>query len=388
MKNLNIIISFIIISIILFTSYWFYKNFNYITETVEIGYQGEARKNPVLAAEVFLERMGASVESHILDDDISWEFFESVLNREDTLILLRKGRNLTQDQRYLLLEWVEAGGHLIMDSQQNDNDDDDALLTKFRITLSKNDLEKGEDELTLASPIAFYWQGYPLQVAFNPNYYLKPFYEPKTKISDKDGTYALFYYFSQGYVTILSDLTFIENNKIGEYDHAQFLWHLVNSEIAAKRVFFLQNPIIYDKNKFPSLWSLLWTNMSSVIISSLLLLLFWLWATSHRFGSLLPEPPRTRRRLLEHIEASGQFLWKQDQAVILLTTARKALLKRIESVHPDWIQLSRRKLSQQLAQISDLSVNEIEMALEKIKPKTELVFTINIQVLNKIMKRL
>ena len=383
MKNSNIIISFITISIVSLTAYWFYNNFNYITETVEIGYQGEARKNPVLAAKVFLERMGASVESHYLDDDISWEFFESVLNREDTLILLRKGRNLTEDQKYLLLEWVKAGGHLIMDSQQNN--DDDALLTKFRITLSKN---KGEVAET--SPIAFYWQGYPLEVAFH-NYDLKPFYEPISKISNKNGTFALFYYFNQGYVTILSDLAFIENNKIGEYDHAQFLWHLVTSELAAKRVFFLQkNPIIddNDKNEFPSLWSVLWTNMSSVIISGLLLLLFWLWTTSHRFGSLLPEPPRSRRRLLEHIEASGQFLWKQDQAVRLLATERKALLKRIESVHPDWIQLSRRKLSQQLAQISDLSVNEIEMALEKIKPKTEMVFTRNIQVLSKIMKRL
>ena len=329
------------------------------------------------------------MESHILDDDISWEFFESVLNREDTLILLRKGLNLTQDQKYLLLEWVKAGGNLIMDSQQNDDDNDDALLTKFRITLSKNDLEKGEDEFVQASPIAFYWQGYPLEVAFNPNYDLKPFYEPKAKIRDKDGTYALFYYFSQGYVTILNDLAFIENNRIGEYDHAQFLWHLVKYELATTRVFFLRNPSVEsEKNKFPSLWSLLWTNMSSIIISALLLLLFWLWATSHRFGSLLPEPPRTRRRLLEHIEASGEFLWKQDQAVILLTTARKALLKRIESVHPDWIQLSRRKLSQQLAQISELSVNEIEMALQEIKPKTELVFTRNIQVLSKLMKML
>jgi hypothetical protein len=384
MKNSNIIISFITISIVSLTAYWFYNNFNYITETVEIGYQGEARKNPVLAAEVFLERMGASVESHYLEKDyaLSWDFFVNVLNRDDILILRRNKLGLTDYQIELLLDWVKAGGHLIMDSQQND----DALLTKFRITLSKNNGEVAE-----TSPIAFYWQGYPLEVAFNQEFYFKAFYDPINKISNKNGTFALFYYFSQGYVTILSDLAFIENNKIGEYDHAQFLWHLVTSELAAKRVFFLQkNPIIddNDKNQFPSLWSLLWTNMSSVIISALLLLLFWLWATSHRFGSLLPEPPRSRRRLLEHIEASGQFLWKQDQAVRLLTTERKALLKRIESVHPDWIQLSRKKLSQELAQISDLSVNEIEMALEKIKPKTEMVFTRNIQVLSKIMKRL
>lgn len=378
MKRSHIIISLMIISI-LGLIYWFYNNFNYISETVEIGYQGEARKNPVLAAERFLARMGTSVESQILDDDLSWDFFD-VLNREDTLILLRKGRHLTEDQKSLLLRWIKAGGHLIMGSQQND-----ALLTEFRITL--NDLDK--PQLAQTSPIAFYWKGYPLQVAFNPNYELRPLYEPKTKISDQYGTYALFYYLGEGYVTIFSDLEFIKNNQVGEYDHALFLWHLVHLERPATRVFLLYNQTQLgtdSNNKMPSLWRLLWTNMSAVIISALLLLLFWLWSTSRRFGSLLPEPPRARRRLLEHIEASGQFLWKQDQAIMLLTTVRKALLKRIESVHPDWIRLSRRKLSQQLAQISDLSADEIEMALQETKPKTELVFTKNIQVLTQIRK--
>jgi hypothetical protein len=382
MKHSHIIISLIIISCLLLIFAWFYNNFNYISETVEIGYQGEARTNPVLAAERFLERMGTSAESHILDDDLSWDFFEGILNREDTLILLNKGRDLTEDQEYLLLRWVKAGGHLIMAAQQND-----ALLKQFRITLSKNDLD--ENDIAQASPIAFYWQGYPLQVAFNPNYDLQPFYEPQTKISDESGTYALFYYFSQGNITILSDLAFIKNNKIAEYDNAQFLWHLVNIKQPVTQVFFLRNHEFDgtdSKTDMPSLWQLLWTNMSAVIISAMLLLLFWLWTVSRRFGFLLPEPPRARRRLLEHLEASGQFFWKQDQAVMLLNTARKALLKRLESEYPDWTQLSPKKLSQQLAQISDLSADEIKMALQETTPKTELVFTKAIQVLTKIRK--
>jgi len=386
MKHSNLIISFIIISILVLIASWFYKNFNYITETVEIGYQGEARQNPLLAAERFLERMGTSVESRILykNDILSWDFFEWTLNREDTLILRRNRPDFTESQKSLLFKWLKTGGHLIIEAEK-----DDALLKKFRITLSKTDLDNNEPDE--ATPISFDWQGYPLQVSFNQNYDLKPFYEPITKISDKFGTYALFYYFSQGYVTILSDLTFIENHQIGEYDNAQFFWHLLNSERAATRVFIFYNPTIdgsESKHEIPSLWQLLWTNLGAVIISTLLLLLFWLWAISRRFGSLLPEPPRARRRLLEHLEASGQFLWKQDQAVMLLTTAQQVLLKRLESVHPDWTRLSRRQLSQQLAQISGMSANEIEMALQKTKPKTELVFTQNIQVLTKIRKML
>jgi hypothetical protein len=379
MKHAQIIIGLIIISILFLVASWFYNNFNYVSETVEIGYQGEAGKNPLLAAERFLERMGISVESHILDNNLSWYFFEDVLNKEDILILQRNGRNLTEDQKYLLFEWLKAGGHLILDAEK-----DDALIKKFRITL---DFKKVK--LTKISPTTFYWQGYSLEIAFNSNNHLKPFYEPKAKISNQNGTYGLFYYFNRGYLTILSDLAFIENTQIGKYDHAEFLWHLVNSELLARRVFLLYTPTVKDgnsKNEIPSLWQLLWTNMSAVIISALLLLIFWLWTVSRHFGPLLPEPPRARRRLLEHIEASGQFLWKQDQAIMLLKTVKQDLLKRIELVHPDWIQLSRRKLSQQLSQISEFSVNEIEIALQEIKPKTELIFTINVQILTKIRK--
>ncbi len=383
MKHSHIIISFIIISILVLIVSWFYNNFKYVSETVEVGYQGEARENPILAAERFLERMGTHVRSYILNDDMIWDVLEHLLILEDTLILLRNGLHLTEDQQSSLLRWTQAGGHLIIAAQPND-----ALLKKFRITLSKKNFNA--NQIDQISPIAFNWQGYPLQVTFNPNYDLQSFYTPYRKISDKFGTYAIFYHFSQGYITILSDWAFIKNNKIGEYDNAQFLWHLVNlrstRQVALLRNQNLETDSTDSKTEMPSLWQLLWTNMSAIVISAILLLLFWLWAISRRFGCLLPDPPRARRRLLEHIEASGQFLWRQEQAVILLTTTRKVLLKRIESVYPDWIRLSPRKLSQKLAQISDFSAAEIEAALQETTIKTEIAFTRAIQVLTQIGK--
>jgi hypothetical protein len=126
--------------------------------------------------------------------------------------------------------------------------------------------------------------------------------------------------------------------------------------------------------------------MWAIIISIMILLLFWLWGASRRFGPLLPVPPCIRRRLLEHIEASGHFWWRQDRAFMLLRGAKQALLKRLESVHPDWISLSNTELSQQLALVSGLSAKKIENAWHCTKPDNEITFTQTVQIFTKIRK--
>ncbi|MDM8558644.1 DUF4350 domain-containing protein [Candidatus Parabeggiatoa sp. HSG14] len=395
-RSIIIILTIFIVGIIFSTSYWFYNNFEFVKETVEIGYQDEARDNPRLATELLLERMGANVESiHAFPDDI-----EYMLSSQDTLILLEYNSFLDTEQSRQILQWVREGGHLMMVSDtiydfQGKTSYPDPLFTILRLYQYQNELDNLE--ITHASPTDFIWEQYPMQVAFNPDYYLESsYYDSEVEIGDNYGIHFLRYYYGIGIISVLSDLAFIENDKIGEYDHAQFFWLIVNFERLATKIWLLSPETEFDsgEGEQKTLWTLLWKNLWTVIISIIVLLLFWLLSAAQRFGPLLPAPSRTRRRLLEHIEASGRFLWQQKQAHILLSGARQALLKRLESVHPDWIRLSHAELSQRLAQICELPANEIEHALnpshftkgEQIY--TEIDFTRTFQILAQIRKTL
>ncbi len=368
--------------VLILISYWFYNNFKIVSESVEIGYEGEARDNPLLAAERLLERMGTPVKSV--------EFLPDELDTQDTLILYGRFLNedaLSEEQIQQLIYWIEEGGHLILASEK--------LFTVLDIKQYQNGLN--EAEIAQAPPTEIFFTEDSLKVAFNPDYYLEySDYEPALEISDEYGSHLLIYYYGTGLITVLSDLAFIENDKIGEYDHAQFFWELVHLERQAAHVWLLHSQMeeMPPENSqmeeippnVPSLWLLLWKNMWTVIISATILLLFWLWSASRRFGSVLPDPPRARRRLLEHIEASGHFLWRHNQAQVLLDSARQALLKRLESVHPDWLALSQLELSQHLAQLCEWPADEIEKALHG--NKAAFAFTRAIQIITQIGKKL
>ncbi|RKZ39918.1 MAG: hypothetical protein DRQ41_10020 [Gammaproteobacteria bacterium] len=393
MKNSRTIIfvSLFITGVIIYIGYWLYTHFEIITEEVEVGFRGKARDNPLLAAERLLTRMGTSATT-------VQSLSDSDLGLGDTLVLLQYDTSLDDEQTQELINWVDSGGHLIIahnrsrEAQKDTSQPNNFVFEEISVTQHQNGLDENE----IAPPTEFIWGQYRLQVAFNPNDYLENEHYPAEKISDDYGTHLLSYYYGAGILSVLSDLEFIENDKISEYDHAQFLWQLVNFDRVITRVWLLRTYMGSHKSE-PSLWILLWQNLWTMIISGILLLLFWLWAASRRFGPLLPVPPKTRRRLLEHIEASGHFLWRQHQTTLLRYSAVQALLKRLESVHPDWVRLSHTQLSQRLAEVCGLPAEEIEKALSLSKlsftknrqpVETEVTFTQSIQILTQIRKKL
>ncbi|OQW95045.1 MAG: hypothetical protein BWK79_03735 [Beggiatoa sp. IS2] len=360
--------------------YWFLENFERVTETKYVGYQGEARYNPLLAAQRLLEQSGTVAQTAY-----SFSRVSSQLTPQDTLVLLIYDDSyLTLHQHQQLLNWVKSGGHLIISSlvTSDSEAEDNFLFNQVGVSIQENELEY--EDVEQASTTDFTWNHYSLKIAFSPETVLKTRKLPSLAASSEYGIHLLVYKLGQGYLSVLSDLQFIYNDQIGEHDHAPFLWYLVHyqRQVAKTWLLLLRNADI------PSLTMLLWQHAQPFVVSSFVLLIFWLWSISRRFGTLLPSPPRTRRRLLEHIEASGHFLWRYQQSHLLLATVRQAVLKRLEQVHPSWVTLSRAELCQQLAQLGKLSPQQVDTALYQVQFETEALFTQAVQTLTIIKEKL
>jgi hypothetical protein len=102
-KRNGLIIAAIVLVALAALSWWAYSKFEFYDTESELGYRGEARKNPYLAAGRLLEKFAASVR------------FERVYTELPppgaTLLLPTPRRNLSPQRSEQLRRWAEAGGH-------------------------------------------------------------------------------------------------------------------------------------------------------------------------------------------------------------------------------------------------------------------------------------
>jgi hypothetical protein len=114
----------------------------------------------------------------------------------------------------------------------------------------------------------------------------------------------------KGLLTLVAELERIENPAIGdtERENAQFLWQLVHKHHAVPAGVWL-----IHQDAMPPLWKLVWEHAWALVLTLALLLPLTFMALSPRFGPLIPKPAPDRRRILEHIHASGLFMWQRHR---------------------------------------------------------------------------
>jgi hypothetical protein len=167
---------------------------------------------------------------------------------------------------------------------------------------------------------------------------------PRLEIGDQLATLAR----GKGLVTVASSLYFARNSGIGRYDHAELVWTLANLTPAAElRVFFRPERL--------SLWRFLYENALPVLIAALAFVVLWLWRIAPRFGPIAPERPPARRRLLDHLRASGRYFWTQGLRARLVVAARDAALRRLARAQPDFATLSIPERVQRICALSGLT---------------------------------
>jgi hypothetical protein len=286
-----------------------------LKETKEyIGFRGEAKTNNLFAARLFLKRMGIPAERK--------DTFLTLPDTDTVLLIDTERYTLSRQKIDEILAWVKRGGHLITraripsgnatlysnnDSESGDENTptpkEDALQTTLGITTGKHVLPE-DDDLPLKAELSD--MEHPLEV--DPEF----FYSLETDAGQAypqkygDAVWLLEKKWGKGMVTLVANLDFIENPALNTYDHAEFLWHMIHSLHDAPRAVWLVH-----QDDMPPLWKLLWKHAWALLLTLACLVPLTILALSPRFGPQIPALQAERRRILEHIHASGLFMWQR-----------------------------------------------------------------------------
>ena len=330
------------------------------------------RRNRLYAAERLLTRLGAQAHSVPEPSDLPAQ-----LDGNAALLLSLPSYVLTPTQTAALLDWVAAGGHLLIgvDQTYEPSRGDDPLLDALQVKVWQADKWSETPlqlELTPGKPA--------LQVQFQSLYYLQEQgLEAVRQAADPQGNRLLQYSWGQGWVTVLSDLDPFTNDRLAEYDHADLLWALVGDRPA---VWLQYRP------RVPSLLQLLWTYAWMPLLGLLLTLAAAIRTYSYRLGPLLLTRTEERRSLLEHLQAGGRFLWHHNAQATLLEAVRQRLTVRLERRWPHWQQLNPAEQIQRLAELSGLSTEQVSHAWRTAIAPTPHEFLLVVQQLQRIDKAL
>ena len=317
---------------------WFLRNFEQVTETVHTGYRGEALRNPWLAAERLLVRMDAKAST--------LRSLPELRSLPATATLLLPARHgLTRSLRDSILQWVGSGGHLIVEAEPTGQPDPllDAIGVKRIAVKCPKDTGGGceADELfEIALPGRE--TGSLVRLSRTPRLEAV---DAEFSFDGGWGNALLQLRRGEGQVTVLNELDFASNPLIGTEQHARFLWELVSLPPGEVMVYFFNRP-----GKL-SLADWLKENAWAPLAGGVALLLLWLWYVAPRFGPIAPDPVRSRRRLLDHLRASGRFLWSRGGAQRMLDAARDSCMRRITRAHPDLLAISELERPRRLAEI-------------------------------------
>ncbi len=328
---------------------WFFNNFQRVTYREWVGFQGEARRDPYLAAERLLARMGVGARRAKTPGELH------ELPANGTLILPDRRASITPEERARLLEWVEAGGHLIVEDENYRLPD--PILEALGVTRAPTPNPQPPQRLV---EVRLPHAPQPMRVDMHS---LQTLDAPQAtlRVSGKTATHLLHFPRGRGQVTVLNDLQFMRNASIGANDHAEFLWQLTRFAPQTSAVIF------FDHAQAPSLWGWLTDNAWAALASGAGLVLLWLWRVAPRFGPLVPDPESARRRLLDHLRASGRFQWSAGRAAELAESAREAALRHVTRAQPDFAGLGRPEREQRLAEVFGLDVAAARRVLEPAK---------------------
>ena len=349
----------------------------------------DALNNPYLAAERLLTDLGYDVTS-------KREFAPSIeLPPEGaTAVMALNYASLAQDELDLLLEWVSEGGHLVVQIDYDPPRGIDPIFTPMGVSAQVRAPENFEDEdkgpeknarTASAEDAASHPDREAWGAASRDNLVTIDLGDttPRRAVYDQYGVFAAELSYDAGRVTAVADLRIVRNRRIADNDNAFLLTRMLGPVRMSGPVWLLID------GEFPSLWSLLVERIGTVMLAGVGVLLLSLWWAAQRFGPMIPPPASARKSFVEHVEATGRFLWRHQKDEGLLSDTRAAFLAAARRRHPPLRHSGADTAhADYLAQLSGLPVEQVRDALFGPMGDRGADFTPRIQILKSLWKKL
>lgn len=200
-----------------------------------------------------------------------------------------------------------------------------------------------------------------LEVLFHDRFYLTTSYEHLINYTaaNETGTQFISLEIGDGTVSVFTDMRFMTNKRILQYDHARFAHRLLVHDEPDSKVW------IQYLTEMPSIFRVLWEKAWMAVTVAAIILVCSLWALGVRFGPVIPETTLSRRRLLEHVEAGGWFLWRNNHKEVLVAQTRRALLNQAIQKHPQLHRMEKHEQYHFLAHMAGLDPATVTDAFER-----------------------
>jgi hypothetical protein len=169
-----------------------------------------------------------------------------------------------------------------------------------------------------------------------------------------------------GTVTLVPSLRPFTNLRLDQHQHAA-LWQALILHPANE-----DGKLCFVRGSGVSFWALLWEKSWRFLLAAMAALLVWLWSVTKRFGLPGQLVDASLDSAQESLLASGEFLFRQQQASALLTPWRERLLARWKRRQPGGHELDVSHFIPDAAAASGLTESEVEECftlLDKISPQ-------------------
>jgi hypothetical protein len=332
---------------------WFLATHDRVPTREWVPASGEARLREFLAAQRLAERMG-------------WKVSEArslpaldALPANGTLLLPNRRQALPATKMAEILAWVEAGGHLVAEAEFFGVDD--PLFERLGVVRSPAEAE--ERPLVVEVPQT----GRRLQVYLGDAMKLEMAPDDiRLRAGPPANARLISFARGRGVVTVATSLRFARNPSFDDQlaqqrkrptpsiaadDHAELLWNLLSMSAGRELN-------VYFRPERLSLWRFLTQNAAPALVALGLAFALWLWSIVPRFGPVAPDPPPGRRRLLDHLRASGRYYWTKGMRSRLVVAARDAALRRMTRAQPDFAVASEAERASRLSTVAGISPEE------------------------------
>ncbi len=344
----NVLIKALLAILIGLLGWYIYISVEVYEESSPTGFSQEARSEPYLAAQMLLETY--QINAKLYDDFrllYSSKSDSITPSFDDAIILSDAQIALPKSMAKQLLSWVEGGGHLIVALNSNSVDEDfraNSLISELDVGTywleDEIDASEGEIETIITNA-----DDLDMRVNLESSYRLDLSNNESVFYSAGDEVGATFAQMERGdgLISLLTEVNIWNNYQIDDFDNVELLLALTSTS---------ENVLFFSSKELPHWFSILYDFSPYFIWLGIALILLAMWRAAVRFGPVLKEDKQSFSPFSDHINAAGEYYWRNQQSEQLLQGLRDSVLLAFYKKRP---QLKGAEQAEVLHALSELS---------------------------------